>query len=111
MKAAQHPSFDGIQVIRLGRSEWRVNAATDPDRPIGYIERQRAGRYEVTWMTDPMRWGYATTFDEALVAFGDSVQFPGDVFDTRAVVVGRSRRMPHARRATWVRSSRQRGVA
>jgi hypothetical protein len=111
MKSLQHPSFEGIHVVRLGRTEWRVNSEADPDRPLGYIERQRADRYEVTWMTDPMRWGYAASFDEALVAFGDSVRFPGDIFDTRAAVVGRSRRTPHVRRTTWVKPSRQRGVA
>jgi hypothetical protein len=105
MKAQQHPFYDGIEIVRLGRAEWRINDAADPGRLLGFIERQHSGRFEVMWMTDPMRWGYASSFDSALMAFGDSVRFSGDVFDQRAEVEGRSSAASHGRRSTWVRRS------
>lgn len=94
----------GVELVRLGRTEWRVNDANDPDRLLGYIERQRSDRFEIMWMTDPIRWGYATTFAEALVAFGDSVRFTGEVFDDRASVIGRTKSaLSPVHRSTWIK--------
>ncbi len=111
MKAQQPKSVDGIELVRLGRAEWRVNDANDAGRLLGYIERQRGDRYEVVWMTDPMRWGYAASFDEALAGFADSLRFAGEVFDQRAVVVGRTTSRSRARRATWLKPSSHSSVA
>jgi hypothetical protein len=106
---AQHPSYDGIQIVRLGRAEWRINDAADADRLLGFIERQQSGRFEVMWMTDPMRWGYTSSFDDAVVAFSDSVRFAGDIFEQRAEFTGRASGAGHSRRTTWIRASRLRG--
>lgn len=58
------------EVIRLSRTEWRISDPrlpdADPDRLLGYIERLARRRYEVVWMSDPMRWGYAESFAAAL---------------------------------------------
>jgi hypothetical protein len=111
MKAAHHQILDGVEIVRLGRGDWRVNDAADPDRPLGYIERQRSGRFEVMWMTDPMRWGYAASFDEALAAFGESVLFVGEIFENRARVEGRKYQTGSPRRTTWIKSSGHSSVA
>jgi hypothetical protein len=108
MKAPHHTSYDGLEIVRLGRAEWRVNDSTESGRLLGYIERQNAGRYEVMWMTDPMRWGYAASFDEALVAFGDSLRFSGEVFDERAESADRASTASRLRRSTWLRTPRLR---
>jgi hypothetical protein len=68
----------GLQPI-----DWRASATGEPDQLLGYIERQRGDRYEVLWMTDPMRWGYAGSFEEALAAFGDSSRFNGEIVEER----------------------------
>jgi hypothetical protein len=102
-----------VSIVRLGRTDWRVSSAADPDELLGYIERQRSGRYEVVWMADPMRWGYVATFDEALSALRDSARFLGDVFAERAQLVGRVSVPAVARvhRATWVKPNGRPGVA
>jgi hypothetical protein len=99
--------------VRLDKSDWRISSGADPDNLLGYIERQRSGRFEVTWMTDPMRWGYASSFDEALLAFGDSVRFTGEILDQRARVVGTRRESVFhpARRSTWLKSNGRSSVA
>jgi hypothetical protein len=104
MKSVHQQFADRVELVRLGRTEWRVNDALEPNRLLGYIERERSDRYEIVWMTDPMRWGYATSFEDALVAFGDSLRFTGEIFERRARVVGR-RRAPvaPARRSTWIK--------
>jgi hypothetical protein len=111
MRAAHYQMFDGVEIVRLGRGDWRVNDAAHPDRLLGYIERQRSGRFEVMWMTDPMRWGYAASFEEALAAFGESVLFVGEVFERRATVEGQTRAGRPLRRTTWIKSSGHSSVA
>ncbi len=109
-----HPKVVGaLSIVRLGKSDWRVSSAVDPDELLGYIERQRTGRFEVVWMSDPMRWGYATSFEEALVAFGDSVRFTGEILDDRALVVGAPRAplFAGARRVTWMKPTGRSSVA
>jgi hypothetical protein len=102
-----------LSVVRLGKTDWRVSSAADPDVVLGYIERQRSGRFEVVWMGDPMRWGYAASFDEALAAFDDSSRFLGDVFAERATVVGREHApvVSRVRRTSWVKSTGRSDVA
>ena len=105
MKVAHSQVVSGLTVVRLGRTDWRVTSDASPNEVLGFIERQRSGRFEVVWMTDPMRWGYAASFDEALLAFGDSVRFTGEILDARARVVGRTRPATFApvHRTTWVK--------
>jgi hypothetical protein len=110
MKAARH-QHDGVEIVRLGRSDWRVNDATDASLLLGYIERQRSGRYEVMWMTDPMRWGYASSFEDALGAFGEGLRFAGEVFDRRAQAERPTHGRRAVRRSTWIKSSRHPSVA
>jgi hypothetical protein len=111
IKAARNQSVAGVELVRLGRTDWRVTDAAHPDRLLGYIERQRSGRFEVMWMTDPIRWGYAASFDDALAAFGDSVLFAGEISERRAHVEGRTRATGSARRTTWIKSSGHESVA
>jgi hypothetical protein len=80
---------------------------------LGYIDRQRAGRFEIVWMSDPMRWGYTATFDDAVVAFGDSSRFAGEILTQRAdevephqlaAAAAMARRVVLPRRSTWIKS-------
>jgi hypothetical protein len=98
---------DEIVLVRLGKADWRIS---NPEGDLlGYVERQHADRYEVVWMTDPLRWGYADSFDAAIAAFGESVRFTGETADKRVkdehpvtpLFAGRS-----PRRDTWVRKGR-----
>jgi hypothetical protein len=96
-------------VESLSRTEWRVLDATDAGRIVGFIERLSGGRFEIVWMSDPMRWGYAKSFDEAVAAFSDGASFAGEVFLERADVAGSPRSAARAergsggsRRSTWV---------
>jgi hypothetical protein len=113
MKATLVSEFGTLTIVRLGKTDWRISSGAEPDDLLGYIERQRSGRFEVTWMTDPMRWGYAASFDEALLAFGDSVRFTGEVLDERAQVEGvhRDSVFHPARRSTWRKSNGRSSVA
>jgi hypothetical protein len=113
MKASHTRDLGGLSIVRLGKTDWRVSSGEGGEELLGYIERQRGGRFEVVWMTDPMRWGYAASFDEAILAFGDSVRFTGEVLDDRAAVVGspRSPAVTPARRTTWLKSTGRSSVA
>jgi hypothetical protein len=100
--------FEHLVVVPLSRTEWRVSEVSNDGALLGFIERQASNRFEVVWMTDPMRWGYTGTFDEAVTAFGDSSRFTGEIFDERAEVAVGARTAPSsdrgpsgARRATW----------
>jgi hypothetical protein len=100
--------FEHLVVVPLSRNEWRVSDAADAGALLGFIERQTNGRFEIVWMTDPMRWGYARTFDEAVTAFGDSTRFTGEIFLERAEAIRGARPTPHSdrgasgtRRTTW----------
>jgi hypothetical protein len=113
MKASPPRDLDGLTIVRLGKTDWRISSAGNAEELLGYIERQRGGRFEVVWMTDPMRWGYAASFDEALLAFSDSVRFTGEVLDNRDRVASSRRASVFAptRRTTWLKSSGRSSVA
>jgi hypothetical protein len=70
-----------LEVIRTGRSDWRVSdsrlASGDPERIVGFVERLDRLRYEVLWMTDPMRWAYVESLAAAVAAIRDRVEFVG----------------------------------
>ena len=81
------PSPDWLEIIQLDRSDWRISDARlgspDGDRLVGYIERLARDRYELLWMTDPLRWAYVDSFDAARTAFADSVRFTGMILSER----------------------------
>lgn len=70
-------------------------------------------------MSDPMRWGYAPSFEAALVAFGDSVRFAGEILpqrarqSTRTGVAGRLVACAPSRRhrSTWRAQDSESGAA
>jgi hypothetical protein len=115
----QPTPYPELEVVRLGRSEWRICDSSDPSRVLGYIERQRHDRFEIVWMADPMRWGYTATLEDALLAFGDSARFAGEVFTQRVEQVERrhrgrtesSSRVQLPRRSTWLESSGHSSIA
>ena len=111
MKLTVKPIHESLSVVRLGKTDWRVSDASQADLLLGFIERQRTGRFEITWMSDPVRWGYAESFDEALVGFADSARFVGEVFPERAatVVVTTTGRPVH--RSTWLKSGKTSSAA
>lgn len=112
MRAKQRSPFESIDVHRLGRSEWRISDAADPDSVLGFIERQASDRFEIVLMSDPVHWAYAESFESALVAFGDSGSFGGELLTQRVTSLGRepralravTRRSAHVprRRSSWV---------
>ena len=119
MRTKQRSPFEALEIIRLGRAEWRVSDAANPELLLGFIERQRADLFEVVWMSDPMRWGYAPSFESALVAFGDSVRFAGEILPKRARLASRRANSSRAaafapvkrHRATWLAQSDRSGAA
>jgi hypothetical protein len=113
MKAMPSRNSCGLSIVRLGKTDWRISSQADGDELLGYIERQRSGRFEVVWMTDPMRWGYAESFDDALLAFGDSVRFTGEIFDRRARVPGGQHTsvFAPAKRTSWIKRNGRSSVA
>jgi hypothetical protein len=113
VKSTGQTALSDLDVVRLSRTDWRVSSVGAPEQVLGYVERQRADRYEIVLMTDPMRWGYATSFDDALMAFGDAARFAGEILEERAQLVGRLRgsAAARARRSTWVKPVRRTSVA
>jgi hypothetical protein len=84
---APESSTDRLEVIRLSWSEWRISDSrlpdSDPDRLLGYVERLSRRRYEVVWMTDPMRWGYAESLAAALAGLANGERFSGTTLAER----------------------------
>lgn len=122
MKLVQRTPFASLAIVRLGRAEWRVSDASDQGQLLGYVERLRTDRFELVWMSDPIRWGYTQTFDAALTAFADGDRFAGEVFPARVPVAQSSRRSGRIRngagtvelarhRSTWVGHNDRSGVA
>jgi hypothetical protein len=70
-----------LEIVHTGKSDWRVGDsrrdAGDPGGLLGFIERLGRGRYEILWLTEPPRWGYADSLKGAIVAFDESVDFAG----------------------------------
>jgi hypothetical protein len=79
-RLAEH---DWIEITPLDRHEWRISDAripsSDPAHLLGYIEEQSHRRFEILWMTDPIRWGYTDTFSAALNGFADAQEFVGRI--------------------------------
>jgi hypothetical protein len=119
VKSIQQTPYSSLEVVRLGRFEWRVSSESESSELLGYIERQRTGRFEIVWMTDPMRWGYTATFDDALIAFADSARFGGEILAQRAEELATrqrartevSPREQLPRRSTWIESGGRSSVA
>lgn len=120
MRSKQRASFPSLEVVRLGRAEWRISDAAEPAQLLGFIERQRAGRFEVVWLSDPVRWGYADSFDAALLAFGDNARFTGEIVANRTLEphrdrgpasLGSARRVTAMHRATWIKPTGRSSVA
>jgi hypothetical protein len=120
MRAKQRSPFDSIDVRRLGRSEWRISDASDLERVLGFIERQASDRFEIVLMSDPVRWAYVESFESALLAFGDSGRFGGELLSHRVTSLGRQPRsqrtgtrrsahIPH-RRSSWVDQGHESGI-
>lgn len=120
MRAKQRTPFESIDVRRLGRSEWRIADAADPDHILGFIERQGHDRFEIVLMSDPVRWAYAESFESALIAFGDGGRFGGELLAQRATSPDREarshparvRRSSHIprRRSSWIDQGRESGI-
>jgi hypothetical protein len=78
---------DWLKIVRLDRVDWRVSDArlevVGDNGLLGYIERIHAGRWEILWMADPLRWAYEDSFDSAIHAFSESVRFGGTILAER----------------------------
>lgn len=70
-----------LEVVRLGRTDWRVSdsriESADPSRLVGFIEKLSNSRFELVWMTYPVRWGYAHTLSAALGGMAEGARFAG----------------------------------
>jgi hypothetical protein len=108
----KHPStiqrqsaIEWLEVIRLSRVDWRISDSRidvdDSTRLLGYIERQFHDRYEVLWMTDPLRWAYVESFDAALAGFGESARFTVQTQADRRESDSPRGGAPAPRRMTW----------
>jgi hypothetical protein len=78
---------DWLKIVRLDKADWRVSDArvevAGDNGLLGYIERIHAGRWEILWMADPLRWAYEDSFHSAIHAFSESVRFGGTVLAER----------------------------
>ena len=72
-----------LEVVRLGRTDWRVSdsrvESADPGRLVGFIEKLPPGRFELVWITYPIRWGYTDTLSAALSGMAEGVRFDGAI--------------------------------
>jgi hypothetical protein len=72
---------DWLAVIRVGRKEWRISDsridASVSGHLIGFVEKLPTGRFELVWITEPIRWGYSDTFAEAVAGMADRTAFVG----------------------------------
>ena len=86
---------DWLEVTRIGKRDWRVSDTRrevgDSTRLLGFVERIRRDRFEVLWMTEPLRWAYLPSMSEAIEAFGDSLRFTGEQIPEREHVRPRQR--------------------
>ena len=75
------PEFAHLEVVRLGRSDWRVSDSTrerdDPTRLLGFIERLKRGHFEVVWISDPPEWAYTVSLATAVDAMAGGDSFVG----------------------------------
>jgi len=74
-----------LEVIRLGRTDWRVSDApiemVDPGRLVGFVEKLPTGRFELLWTVYPIRWGYTDTLSSALLGMAEGPGFAGATYD------------------------------
>jgi hypothetical protein len=86
-EAARAGKPDWLKVVQLDRENWRISDArvevADNSGLLGFIERISSRRYEILWMTDPLRWAYEGSFDAAVRGFFESVRFGGTVLAER----------------------------
>ena len=84
---APSTAAEWLEVVRTTRTDWRVSDArresTDPERLLGFVERLGRARFEVLWLTAPLRWGYVASLPEAIAALRDRVEFTGLQLYTR----------------------------
>src|ERR1700722_13318009 len=77
----QYPEW--LEVIRLGRSDWRVSDGRglvgDPGRLLGYVERLGPRRFGGVGMGEPVRWGYVDSLGGALVGIAEPRHFTGTI--------------------------------
>ena len=96
--AVDRSTPDWLEVIRIGRKDWRVSDTRrevgDAARLLGFIERISRDRYEVLWMTEPLRWAYLPTMSAAIEAFSDSLRFTGEQVSEREVAPPRRNARP-----------------
>jgi hypothetical protein len=89
-----------LEVVRLGHTDWRVSDSrvdsADPRRLVGFIEKLPTGRFELVWITYPIRWGYTDTLSAALSGMAEGAQFAGAIAE-RDSSVSTSLRSPYRR--------------
>jgi hypothetical protein len=76
-----NPEFAHLEVVRLGRHDWRVSDSTldrdDPARLLGFIERLKRGHFGVLWISDPPKWAYTVSLTTAVAALAGADSFVG----------------------------------
>jgi hypothetical protein len=86
-RPARVGNLDWLRVVRLDRTNWRISDSRLDSMAgrglLGFVERIHAGRWEIMWMTDPLRWAYEGSFDAAIQGFSESVRFGGTVLAER----------------------------
>ncbi|MBC7595357.1 MAG: hypothetical protein H7288_15700 [Kineosporiaceae bacterium] len=82
VRSPEH-STAGLEVTRLDRTSWCISNSFinegDSGRLLGYIEGLERDRYEVLWIAAPISWAYVNSFELALAALADRLQFSGIV--------------------------------
>jgi hypothetical protein len=112
-----HRALDtaSVSVRKTGRNDWRVTRVNDDSlQPLGFVEQLGPRRFEIVWMSDPIRWGYADSLDDAILAVADGMRFAGEVSDEPESDIDRDdaplRHRTH-HRETWLRRGKSARVA
>jgi len=89
-----------LEVVRLSRTDWRISDsrinAGESGRVLGYAEKLHHDRFEVVWITEPVRWAYTVRLHDALHGFTEGARFTGATQLTRDDSFGRpAPRVPH----------------
>jgi hypothetical protein len=78
---APSTAAEWLEVVRTGKTDWRVSDSRrnsgDPERVVGFVERMGRARFEILWMTNPLRWGYVGSLRDAMAALLNPDEFEG----------------------------------
>jgi len=70
-----------VDITQVSKTDWRVSNSAD--QVLGYVEQLSSHRYEVMWLTEPLRWGYTSTFPDAIAAVAGADESVAEIWPER----------------------------